>query len=397
MAFAFSRHRQRREVEAMMPGPVNIRIAAAWFGVSLAVLLLAGVLFVLSGLYSVAASRGHFPWTSKLLEIAMHRSVATHSWFVEPPPNLDDPELIRLGAGHFHGGCAPCHGAPRERSNPIVDRMLPPPPPLHDVSNVWSDKELFWIVQNGIKYTGMPAWVALARNDEVWALVAFLRVLPTMAAADYQELTRSRETVRDRSASEMARYGAESRAISICVRCHGSDTTPPVSRLVPVIAGQSAAYLENALRQYANGRRGSGIMQPAVAQLDDKAISQLVQYYAGLTPRQVRESSASQEQVLRGQEIATLGLPDKGIPPCLTCHAGNTATFPKLAGQHAPYIASQLRLWQRGLRASTAHGAIMAPIAKRLSDEQIIDVAAFFGSQGSATTSESKISERSAP
>ena len=37
--------------------------------------------------------------------------------------------------------------------------MLPPPPSLLDVADTWSDKQLFWIVQNGLKYTGMPAWV----------------------------------------------------------------------------------------------------------------------------------------------------------------------------------------------------------------------------------------------
>lgn len=366
--------------------PNDLRTAAAWFGVTLGVLALAGAVFTLSGLYSVAASRGHFPWTSMLLEIGMHRSVATHSLLVGTPPPLDDPELVRLGAGHFHGGCAPCHGAPGERPNPIVDRMLPPPPSLPGASENWSDEELFWIVRNGIKYTGMPAWVALERDDEVWALVAFLRALSTMTIPDYRKITRSREASQDRSASERARFGGEAAAISVCARCHGSESLPPSSRLVPVIAGQSRVYLEEALRQYGDGRRESGFMQPAAANLDDDVISQLAGYYAGLPPVQAGASSASQEQILRGQEIATLGQPLRGIPPCLVCHAGSTPLFPTLAGQHAPYIANQLRLWQRGLRQATTYGAIMAPIAKRLSEQQIDDVAAFFESMGAATT-----------
>jgi cytochrome c553 len=368
----------------MIRRPIDVRTAATWIGITLAVLLLAGAVFTLSGLYSVAASRGHFPWTKMLLEVGMHRSVATHSLLVATPPPLDDPELVRLGAGHFHVGCAPCHGAPGERSSLIVDRMLPPPPSLLGVADSWSDKELFWIVKNGIKYTGMPSWVALERDDEVWAVVAFLRALSPMTAADYRRITRLPEAAQDLSASERARFGGEASAISVCARCHGSESVPPASRMVPVIAGQSRTYLEAALRQYADGRRESGFMQPAVANLADDAISQLASYYAGLPPVQAKASPASNEEIQRGQEIATLGLPLRGIPPCLACHAGSTASFPTLAGQHAPYIANQLRLWQRGLRETTAYGAIMAPIAKRLSSGQIDDVAAFFESLGTA-------------
>jgi cytochrome c553 len=364
----------------------NVRVGAFWIGITLAILLLAGALFALSGLYSVAASRGHFPWTSMLLEIGMRRSVATHSLFVDPPPLLTDPELVRLGAGHYHRGCAPCHGAPGQRSNLIVDRMLPPPPSLLGVADTWSDKQLFWIVHNGLKYTGMPAWVAPERGDEVWAVVAFLRVLSAMTAEDYRKITNSRLAEQERSASELARFGGETRAISTCVRCHGAETLPPSSSMVPVIAGQSAAYLEQALRQYADGRRQSGIMQPVAAELDDEGVAQVVKYYAGVPALQTSPSRASQQQILRGQEIATLGVPSKGIPPCLSCHAGSTATFPTLAGQHSAYLATQLRLWQRGLRGATAQGAIMAPIAKRLSEEQIDDVAAFFGRLGTPAT-----------
>jgi hypothetical protein len=65
----------------------------------------------------------------------------------------------------------PCHRAPGERSNPIVDRMLLPPPLLLGVADNWSDKQRFWIVKTGLKYTGMPSWVALERDAEVWAVV----------------------------------------------------------------------------------------------------------------------------------------------------------------------------------------------------------------------------------
>ncbi|MGD9924744.1 MAG: c-type cytochrome [Pseudorhodoplanes sp.] len=362
------------------------RQALIWITLTITVLLLAAALLTVSGLYSVAASRGHFPWTSWLLKVGMHRSVATHSLLVGSPPRLSDDNLVRLGAGHFHGGCVPCHGGPGKRSNPIVYHMLPPPPELSRVVQDWSDKELFWIVRNGIKYTGMPAWVALKRDDEVWAVVAFLRALPKLGAQDYRKLTRSQDRVGNRRAEERARVGSGSQAISACARCHGSETSPPISSLVPIIAGQPAAYLESALRQYADGDRESGIMQPVAAELDADAISLLSKYYAGLSPALAGETIATPEQITRGQAIATLGVPETGIPACLACHAGSSPTFPLLAGQHARYTVNQLLVWQQGLRATSAPGAIMAPIAKRLSRQQIDDVAAFFESLGAPRT-----------
>jgi hypothetical protein len=118
--------------------------------------LIVGLIATL-GLYSVAASKGHLVIVERLLHFGMQRSVKAHAPDIDPPP-LDDIHRIRLGAAHFHAGCAYCHGAPDRRINPISARMLPPPPDLSGEVGKWTDQELFWIVQNGIKYAGMPAW-----------------------------------------------------------------------------------------------------------------------------------------------------------------------------------------------------------------------------------------------
>ena len=98
------------------------------------------------------------------------------------------PNLVKLGAAHFHGGCAFCHGAPGIPVSPIARQMLPSPPDLATSMRPWTDEEIFWIVQHGIKYTGMPGWVALERADEIWAVVAFLRRMPQLTASSYAEL-----------------------------------------------------------------------------------------------------------------------------------------------------------------------------------------------------------------
>jgi len=94
---------------------------------------LAGALaFAWSGLYSVAASTGHYPFFRQFLAFALHQSVETHSAGIQVPP-LDDPAMVQRGAGHYQGGCAPCHGAPGQERNPVTQRMLPEPPYLADV------------------------------------------------------------------------------------------------------------------------------------------------------------------------------------------------------------------------------------------------------------------------
>jgi cytochrome c553 len=85
-----------------------------------------------------------------------------------------------------------------------------------------------------------------------------------------------------------------------------------------------------------------------------------------------------------GEEIARRGVPADGIPACISCHEPAGARYPHypaLRGQTADYLAQQLRLFRAGSRGGTAYAHIMATIARRLSDEQIDAVAAYFGTR----------------
>ena len=66
--------------------------------------------------------------------------------------------------------------------------MTPPPPELTGRVSRYKAEELFSIVKHGIKFTGMPAWPVQQRDDEVWAVVAFLRRMPEVDAAEYRRL-----------------------------------------------------------------------------------------------------------------------------------------------------------------------------------------------------------------
>ena len=348
-----------------------LRIVAVSVSATLLVLGLLGLLVAASGIYNVAASRPHFEITRLFLQFALGRSVATHSWFVSSSsPDLDDPDLIRLGAGHFVRGCAFCHGAPGEPRNHAANYMQPTPPALSLTTRQWSDKELFWIVMHGFKYTGMPGWPAIKREDEIWALVAFLRQLPDMTPEHYRELATG------------STHPEDGELIAECTRCHGGENAAPTSRLVPKLAGQTAAYLLHALEDYTHDRRPSGIMELIATPLEAEERRKLVSYYGGLRRQPGAAFNDNPERIERGRRIATEGIRGGAIPPCLACHSGRASeSFPLLSGQHAPYLMQQLRLFKEGLRDRTAQGAIMTAIAERLDDTQIEDVAAYFANR----------------
>lgn len=337
----------------------------------------AGFLFAWSGAYNVAASQGHWAVVDWALRFGMRNSVALRAP-TGTPPGLDDPSLVRLGAAHFEIGCAFCHGSPESKVNPVTEQMLPSPPNLSTEMRPWTDGELFWIVRHGIKYTGMPGWVAIERADEIWAVVAFLKVLPTLDRARYRALAFG-----DVAAPSIVENGAKripvEREALVCGRCHGAEGNGPESDLVPNLHGQPAAFVAAALRDYASGRRRSGIMEPLVADLKDGDIDRLAGYYAGLAPLAAPPATVDANLMVRGERLATTGEPAAGLPPCNACHARDAlGSYPRLAGQNAAYMKGQLRLWKAGHNKAGDGAAIMAPIARLLSNADIEAATSYF-------------------
>jgi len=351
----------------------------------LVVLGVLGAFFVaLSGVYSVAASRGHWAFVEWFLQFGLQRSVRTHALGIDTP-DLSDPAMIAAGAGHYEIACATCHGAPGQSLNPITLAMLPPPPYLPGKVKDWRPRELFWITRHGLKYTGMPAWPARARDDEVWSVVAALVRLPEMSSADYRLLV-GNDTAQgpETEPESMRRFvvnGPSGGSLVACSRCHGVDGAGGGSGAFPRLAGQSRDYLLRALTDYAEGKRQSGIMQPIAAALEPADRARLAAYYAGRTaPHELRTTAATQA----GAALAATGDPTRGIAACAACHAANatvaasiSTTYPRLAGQHAWYLRQQLTLWRQGLH-DTALSPIMTAAARNLTDGDIAALADYY-------------------
>jgi mono/diheme cytochrome c family protein len=92
-----------------------------------------------------------------------------------------------MGTEHFAAHCAVCHGAPGVPRGDIAHGLYPEPADLANAARFYTPGELFWILQNGIKMTGMPAWSDHS-DEELWATVAFLKKLPEMSQQDYAKL-----------------------------------------------------------------------------------------------------------------------------------------------------------------------------------------------------------------
>jgi cytochrome c553 len=274
-----------RSVEALAErraGAVTSRrlwFAAAILGSAAVLVGIAGSLFIWFGFFDVSASSGHSPPVEWLLHFAMERSVA----FYAPEravPDLDDPHVVLRGALHYASGCAPCHAAPGELASPIARRMTPVPPGLYSAARDFDPSQLFWIVQNGLKMTAMPAWPAPGRDDEIWAMVAFLEQLPRLKTPDYLTLV-GEPGASWLPAPPTAVEGAFD--VAACSRCHGADGRGRDGAFAS-IAGLGEADIEAALRGYRDGSKPSGFMQPIAAQLSDAQIVAAAQHYAALPP-----------------------------------------------------------------------------------------------------------------
>ena len=164
-----------------------MRTVIATIAAVIVIAVLGGLGFVYSGVYHVGATDRHWDWTYWLLEAARSRSIATHAAGIPVPPGLDDHDKIVIGTEHFAAHCAVCHGAPGVPKGDIATGLYPQPPNLADAAKQFTPAELFWILKNGIKMSGMPSWSDHS-DAELWATVAFLEQLPGMSEQDYGKL-----------------------------------------------------------------------------------------------------------------------------------------------------------------------------------------------------------------
>lgn len=160
---------------------------AAWCVAALAVAGAAvGGAVVYFGWYDVSATGPHTMPVYALLDVASTRSVKLRSADIKVP-DLDSPQRIRRGDALYRAQCAQCHGGPGQAPEPYALGLNPPPPPLVTSARERPAAEVYWIIRQGIKMTGMPAWQYRMTDEQIWDVVGYLRVLPTLSAQQYRD------------------------------------------------------------------------------------------------------------------------------------------------------------------------------------------------------------------
>lgn len=148
--------------------------------------------------------------------------------------------------------------------------------------------------------------------------------------------------------------------VVVCAACHGLEGLSANS-LYPNLKGQKKDYLINQLRLFKEGKRKHPLMESYARPLSEKQITNLALYYSHFQRFEIQ---------------------NRPIPPpaqqCVACHGpmGKSATdlFPNLSGQRYDYLVNQMRNLKSGKRIN----AIMNPIMKEITDEDIQTIARFF-------------------
>jgi len=141
--------------------------------------------FIYSGVYDIGADVPHTKPVFQLISAFRDRSIAVRANAITPPADLDSPTRIATGGRLYGALCAGCHLAP-DMPRTDLSRGLYPKAPQLAYGNTLSPAQTFWIAKHGVKLTAMPAWGKTHTDAEIWDLVAFLRKMPQMDAAQYR-------------------------------------------------------------------------------------------------------------------------------------------------------------------------------------------------------------------
>src|SRR5262245_50156545 len=141
-------------------------------------------------------------------------------------PEASSPETLRAGLEHWADHCATCHSNDGSGVTEIGQGLFPRAPDMRQSSTQsLSDGELFYIIENGVKLTGMPAWGNGTAEGETasWHLVQFIRHLPTLTDAELAQM----EDFNPRGVAEWQALDEERRFLS------GEAPSPPAAPAAP--------------------------------------------------------------------------------------------------------------------------------------------------------------------
>jgi mono/diheme cytochrome c family protein len=157
--------------------------------------ILIEIIAVIAGAYSgipdVAATKPEGSMMRWFLSTTKDHSIGARAKNITVPP-LEDSALVAKGFGHYHEMCVTCHGAPGKIPDEFAKGLNPHAPNLAQSTQDMDPSEMFLVVKDGIKMTGMPGFTSTHNDSELWAIVAFLKRIQTMSPEEYTSFQKSR-------------------------------------------------------------------------------------------------------------------------------------------------------------------------------------------------------------
>lgn len=159
-----------------MTGPAQVAIR--WLGCFVSAGFALAIVAICGLLAHGIRARAPSQWETRLITLAKHKVLVGGKNERNPLP------LSAANAGEgqktFAHYCFACHGLDGQNTGvPFADNMSPPPPSLASAQvQSYSDGQLYWVIENGLWPSGMPAARGILTDDEIWSIVAYLRHLP---------------------------------------------------------------------------------------------------------------------------------------------------------------------------------------------------------------------------
>ncbi|MEQ8797713.1 MAG: cytochrome c [Salinisphaeraceae bacterium] len=185
--------------------------------ITLVVLIVGAVIavptVVYSGLFNVAATWRDPAPVAWLLHSTYANSVAVRADEIQVPENLGGRERVLQGARNFMAMCSGCHTPPGKSKTPVSTGLNPPPPDLAEVIPHRTLAEAFWVIKNGVRMTGMPAFGPTHKDEELWALVAFLDQMSEATPEAYNTLVAQAKRSAPADDGHGHRHGSEAETV----------------------------------------------------------------------------------------------------------------------------------------------------------------------------------------
>jgi mono/diheme cytochrome c family protein len=158
-----------------------------WTLIVVAVLVVVlGVWIIFSGSVDVAADVSQGGLLDWALSHTSDRSVEAHAARITMPDV--SKASVPVGAAHYREMCVVCHGGPGEERSAISRGLNPSPPDLAESAKELKPREIYWIVDHGIRMTGMPSFGKTHDEEQLAAITAFVLRLPGMSTGEFQAL-----------------------------------------------------------------------------------------------------------------------------------------------------------------------------------------------------------------